>query len=287
MLIKIPARNSIPATQLYCEIFQSTNPNKNCPTLILHPGGPGGNHTVYYQIKDALLPYANLVLFDPRGCGKSEKAETQYCTLDNYIDDLEALRMQLKIENPIILGGSFGAMVALGYGIRHHDKLAKLILLCGAVDYGFLELAKRNLKQRGTPEQIKIAEKLWRGEFQSAEEFDQYYKIMASMYIIHYEKDMSLPTTREKIPYNVEVLNLGFKKFLREFDFNHDLHKITVPTLIIAGDKDWITDPSESIRMHQGIKNSELRILKDSGHFSWIDNPGEFYKTITNFIIAS
>ena len=125
------------------------------PIIIFVPGGPGGNHTVYLPITEHLLKYADLILFDPRGCGKSAPNDSLYCSIDHYIDDIEAIRRYFNLKQLILLGGSYGAMTSLGYAIKYPAYLKKLILLAGAPSYKFIASAKKNLEQRGTDEQKK------------------------------------------------------------------------------------------------------------------------------------
>jgi len=280
--IPIPARNEVPATQLYTKVIQKNETNVDYrPILLLVPGGPGGNHGVFNTIVDKLLKFADLILFDPRGCGYSEPSKAEYCTIYHYIDDIEAIRSYFNIKNMILLGGSYGAMAALGYAIKYPRHLSKLILLGGAPSGKFIETAKQNLEKRGTVEQKIIAEKLWNGEFKSVEEFTDFYAVMASLYSV--KSSVSPPTIKPRIPYNIEVNNLGFKSFMKTFNFEEKLNKIACKVLIICGAQDWINDPQYARQIAKNIPNSELYIFDECGHFVWIDQPELFFNTIEMF----
>lgn len=63
------------------------------------------------------------------------------------------------------------------------------------------------------------------------------------------------------------------------------LPKITVPTLILVGDYDFICDQvSHAARIHAGIKNSQLSVIKNAGHFIWIEQPEAFYQSISDWL---
>ena len=281
--IEIPARGNTPATKFFCKIMQKENTRLgDRPVMLLVPGGPGGNHAVYLPISEHLLKFADLILFDPRGCGSSDSSEAKYCTLDDYIDDLNAIREHFKLNKIILLGGSYGAMASLGFAIKYSNNLEKMILLAGAPSYKFMETAKQNLEKKGTHEQKAIAQKLWNGEFRDAKEFAEFYNIMAPLYSVN--SSSAPPTTSSGIPYNIEVTNLGFKQFLRAFNFEKELEKINCATLIICGADDWINDPSHSKLMAKKIQGSTLHIFDHCGHFAEDDQPELFFKAIDSFL---
>jgi pimeloyl-ACP methyl ester carboxylesterase len=62
------------------------------------------------------------------------------------------------------------------------------------------------------------------------------------------------------------------------------LKTITVPTLIIAGEEDTLIPRSEAEAMHQGIANSDLRVLSGTGHYSVFERPEEAGRMIRGFL---
>jgi proline iminopeptidase len=281
--VQIPVRDNTPATNIYCKVFQKENAALGVrPVMLLAPGGPGGNHTVYLPIAEHLLKFADLILFDPRGCGGSDSSDAKYCTIDHYIDDMDAIRVHFNLNKIILLGASYGAMASLGYAIRYPDHLTKLILLAGAPSYKFIETAKKNLQKKGTDEQKEIAQKLWNGAFRDAKEFAEYYKIMMPLYSVN--STVEPPTTSTGIPYNIEVTNLGFSQFLRTFNFENEMENISCPTLIICGADDWINDPCHARFMAEKISKSILHIFDHCGHFAEDDQPKLFFHAVSNFL---
>ena len=93
------------------------------------------------------------------------------------------------------------------------------------------------------------------------------------------------PTTASGTPYNVEVLNFCFKKFLREFDFENDLNCVKCATLLICGEDDWINDPLHTKLMACYIQKSTLHIFKNCGHFAEVDQPEKFHDAIDKFFL--
>ena len=152
MKVYIPKDENTPSTNLYVKILRKKPADCHATrnTLFLIPGGPGGNHSLYADIEDKLLEFADLVIPDLRGCGYSDSSDVKFCSLEQHIRDIEALRQQLGIKKFMIHGCSYGAIVALGYTISYSKNLSKLILSSGVASGEFLDSAKKNLLKIGS-----------------------------------------------------------------------------------------------------------------------------------------
>ena len=73
-------------------------------------------------------------------------------------------------------------------------------------------------------------------------------------------------------------------KHIRKYNLKDKLDKIYIPCLIIAGEYDWLTPPYKSKILHKYIPNSELHIIKKTGHLSKVEKSEEVNKLILNFI---
>src|SRR5437667_7213677 len=98
------------------------------PTVLLLHGGPGFDHTNFKPAFSRLADAAQLIYYDHRGNGRSDRDDPSTWTLDNWADDVKGLCDALEIERPIVLGWSFGGFVAQAYAGRYPDHPAKLIL---------------------------------------------------------------------------------------------------------------------------------------------------------------
>jgi pimeloyl-ACP methyl ester carboxylesterase len=87
-------------------------------TLLLLHGGPGFDHSIYKPAYSALTDTAQIIYLDHRGNGRSEDGPRESWNLAQWGDDVRAFCDALGIEKPIVLGASFGGMVALSYAIR-------------------------------------------------------------------------------------------------------------------------------------------------------------------------
>ena len=114
-------------SDLHTIFFEEVGNPKGRPALFLH-GGPGvGILPGYRRFFDPDV--YRLVLPDQRGAGRSKpNAEIRNNTTWDLIQDLEKLREHLGIEDWIVMGGSWGSLLALCYAIKHPQSVAGLII---------------------------------------------------------------------------------------------------------------------------------------------------------------
>lgn len=262
------------------------------PVLFLIHGGPGGNHLHFKDDSIKLQDVAQLIFIDQRGCGWSKKTKVSDYTLENNIEDIEALREYLGFDRICILGFSYGGMVAQGYAIRYPKNIEKLILTATAPSYHFIDEAKKNLREIGNKKQIAICDKyLWNGRFNSEREINHYYETMDSLYYVNNKRRVKQKKPKKtnskelKNIFSYEVLNAGFSDFLHTFNFIPKLKKIICPTLILAGQNDWVCSPEQSKIMAKHIVNSKLKIFRKCSHIVTVDAADKYIKEIKNFLL--
>jgi proline iminopeptidase len=220
----------------------------------------------------------------------SDRGPQSTYTLEQNIEDLEALRKYLGLEQIVLLGHSYGGMVALSYAIKYPQNVSGLVLVTTSPSYRFIEKAKQILAEKGTIEQQKMAKVLWEGAFESHDQLMQYYEVMEPLYSYTYNpnpseeelkkrKDAQLRSKR-----NHEVLNQGFKGFLKTYDVIDQLSSISCPALIVAARHDWITPVEESLVLAEKIPDNELVIFENSSHRVFQDEYEHFIETVSSFI---
>jgi proline iminopeptidase len=287
IMITLPARQGVPQVELYCQYYSNSSKLGTRDVLLAIPGGPGNDHAIYdppdHSMAKAFFPYADILLFDPRNCGKSEITKPEYSSLDHYMDDIEAIReyFQIPPDKLIILGQSYGSIAALGYATKYPNSLKKLILIGGAASSEFLEEAKRNLNKIGTLKQQELGKKLWNGTFTGEpNENDEFFQTMTPLYQLSFKPGMPTPP----LTYNVDVFNFGFGDFLKKFDFRPGLKNIKCKTLILWGADDWICDKNQGKIIHEGIKGSVLKMYSHCSHLIWLDQWENFLADVTEFL---
>ncbi|HEY2271130.1 MAG TPA: alpha/beta fold hydrolase, partial [Jatrophihabitantaceae bacterium] len=115
--------------QVYWEVCG--NPHGK-PAVVLH-GGPGSGATAVWRRYFDPARY-RVVLLDQRGCGRSlpnacdDRAALRNNTTAELIEDLEALRTAMGIEQWLVFGASWGSTLGLAYAVTHPDRVSELVL---------------------------------------------------------------------------------------------------------------------------------------------------------------
>jgi proline iminopeptidase len=71
---------------------------------------------------------------------------------------------------------------------------------------------------------------------------------------------------------------------LEGWDLIPRLGEISAPTLILVGQDDFVCPPSRARIMHEGIPNSELVVLEESGHFAHAEEPEAFFEAVRGWL---
>lgn len=250
--------------------------------FVLH-GGPGGDHSYYKPWLSPLADKMQLVYIDHRGQGRSARGPKETYTLENNVEDLEALREYLGLDKIVLLGASYGGMVALSYAVRYPQNVSHLLAIVTVPHSGFLDRAKEILAERGTDEQQAVAETLWAGNFADEDELRHYFDVMESMYSLKHDPTAG-KDAQERSIYSADAINEGFGGFLRTYDVSDQLHKITAPTLVIGARHDWICAPEFSDEIASKIPNADLRMFENSGHSVITDENQAFLDVVRGFI---
>lgn len=207
------------------------------PTLILLHGGPGMDHSGYKPRFSQLADIAQVVYLDQRGNGRSDPGPRETWTLAQWGDDVHAFCEALGIARPIVLGTSFGGMVALSYATRHPDHPAKLILVSTKAAGGaHLKQSIALFERLGGPEVGDLARRRFlEGEVDAAM-LDAWIRLAFPVYT----RTPRDPAAVRRAILHPEV-NIWFTRpggEGRTFDLFPALHRIQCPTLVLGGDED-------------------------------------------------
>jgi len=270
------------------------------PLMIVH-GGPGASHDYFLP---HLLPLARnnrLIFIDERGSGKSGKLEdaTLY-TVENMVEDVEAVRKALGLGKMSLLGHSFGGVLAQAYALKYQENLSHLILCSTFSSTSLMNEVFVKIKENMSPELRQRIDKMeeeglfghglpyeqnrYTKEYMIAAWGEGYFPyIYVSNPNPNYDPTgggLAWTLYREMWGSNGEYVIDGN---LKSVEYTDRLHTITVPTLINCGDNDECA-PSLSELMHEKIPNSELVIYPQSGHLTFVDQPGLFLKSLEDFL---
>lgn len=126
-------------------------------TIVVLHGGPGGDFRSLQGLSD-LSDTHRVVFYDQRGAGLSERVAAELLTLDGYLAELDEVIALTSPDSPVVLiGHSWGAMLAAAYLGEHPDGVARAIL----IEPGFLNAEGKDAWEAGSAQYMSGARYLW------------------------------------------------------------------------------------------------------------------------------
>ncbi len=262
------------------------------PALIAHSGGPGMDARFWDDFAK-IDDFVTIVMIHPRGSGLSGPAAGEAYLLPDYAADVEALRLHLGLDKPILMGWSHGGMVAMQFASTYPDSLSKLILVDTSAYFGeFLsdiEGAVREFKNEPWFEKSFAALKAeWAGEYEVDEDMARLWAEEMKFYFKQFDERAKVYHERTKdLPVRIAPLKTFNDQEAATMDLRPQLKKIKVPTLVIVGRHDFITNVAMAEEMVKYIPKARLEIFEDSGHFALVEEPEKFYRVIKQFALGT
>jgi proline-specific peptidase len=263
----------------------------NGPTLVCHGGGPGFS-ALYLGSLGGLEEQVELVLLDPRGTGGSDRpADSRAYAIDDYADDVEELRAHLGLGRIGLFGHSHGGVVAMRYAARHPDRVERLILASTlarfapeqerAMEAGMAEHA-------GEPwyaDAVAALEAEQAGSFSTDEQLADLAMREMPLYFASYgEREQAYVEALSTDVLNADTLRFFNVEIFPSFDLRPELEQITAPTLVVTGEKDFITGPVCATEIAAGIEGARLEILPGLGHLIFVEGPQAFREAVLAFL---
>ena len=259
------------------------------PVMIAHSGGPGTDARLWDDFAK-IDNFVTIVQIHPRGSGLSGPADGDAYLLPDYAADLEALRIHLALEKPIVMGWSHGGMVVQQFASTFPNSLSKLILFDTSAYLGeFLNDIEASVLQfKNEPwfeESFAALKAEWAGEYQTDEDMRRLWADEMKFYFKKFDERAEAYHARTKdLPVRTASLKTFNDKEAATMDLRPQLTNIVVPTLIIVGRHDFITNVAMAEEMVKHIPNACLEIFEDSGHFAHVEEPEKFFRVIKEFI---
>lgn len=255
------------------------------PTAFVIHGGPGTDHAGLKARYGRLTERMQLVYFDHRGQGRSARGDASKYTLDENVEDMEALRKYLGVGAIVSMGTSYGGTVALAHAARYPASVSHLIVVVAVSNCGYVKRARELVTERGTLQQLEQLDDLFAGRIDSVERMQRYFEIMGPLYSKTDDPALSKTgLTRAILSPEAQNRAHGPGGFLRTYDLRAELKSITAPTLILAGRHDFICPPEFSEEIHRLIPGSDLRIFENSSHSIASDEPQKFFDAVMGFL---
>jgi proline iminopeptidase len=276
------------------------------PALYILAGGPGAPpDDPSHRIIDSLKSFYTCVLLHQRGAGKSRDIPINEKTINikSYLQDIELLRRKRNDKKIMVLGISWGGLLAMNYAAVFPQYVSTLVLICSAPpSYKLWDIlfdnqyARRSRAELDSMQALKNIFSVKTGrELDSLKRVDPSnseviaFKKFIAIHIraMHYDR-MKLSGDFDEFFTNFNFQPIPFidrEVIETKWDITAELKKLNVPALIIYGRQD---DQGESTFYLQKecLRNSKMYVIEKCGHLIWEDQPGEFYKTLMQYLTA-
>lgn len=260
------------------------------PIIVVH-GGPGLDQGYFKPQLLQLAENNRLIFYDQRGSGESlvTKLDEEHLNFETFVADIETLRKSLGLDKFVLLGHSWGGILAMQYAIAHQDHLLALILAnSGAGNFKGNELFNKEFEAnaKDIPGNIQALSNYEAFSKLNKKELSKIHRDVFTIYFYNHDdaKDISLDMTVESAQGGYKVREIMSKLYLQpDFNIYPKLKELKVPTLIITGKQD-INPVSVAQDIHNAIPNSELVVIDKSGHFPYIEQPSQFFGAINEFL---
>jgi pimeloyl-ACP methyl ester carboxylesterase len=261
---QVPSANG----SLYYEVHGEGEP------LLLHPGF-GCTVEIYWRNTQPLAQHFKVIVFDPRGAGRSD-AGTPSMLMKDLADDAALLLDHLDIESAHVFGTSFGGMVAQHIALEHPSRVRRLVLGCTTAG--------------GPGHVLPPPENMVK--FIAASEITDPAAAVRSTYFINYSDEFVAQNDALLVERAVANAHLRSTPEGRAAQIhavqNHDtqarLGEISQPTFVAHGTEDGTVPVENGHMLAEAIPNSTLRLYPGGRHLFFTECADALNRDIVSFL---
>ena len=250
--------------------------------VVLH-GGPGADHGYLLPGFDLIATGRELVYYDQRGGGRSPVPRDVPVGWHEQVADLDALRQLWGLERLVIVGYSWGGLLAQLYATEHTGRVERLALVSTAPSWrAARDEFERRFAERNLAPALQAERDAVRASDLRARDPDAFQRRMFELSVVPYFYDPS--KARELTPFRVigrtqeEVW-----KSLGDYDLRPRLRALRgIPTLVMHGHDDPI--PIEAARESAVLLGAEFHGLDRCGHCPHVERSEEFRRILDGFL---
>jgi len=224
-----------------------------------------------------------------RGHGRSgPPGDPDNVGLDAHADDLMQVLDAADVDRAVIAGHSMGVQVALEAFRLYPDRVAGLVLCCGAAGRVLSTFHSSGLLKTLFPSLVEVVAR--RPDFARAiwTRFpaDLGFQLARLMGEVHRGR----MRREDLMPYLQQMVKVDFSLFTRmlakvdQHTAEELLPKITVPTLILVGERDTFTPPAVGYAMADKIPGAEILVLAEGSHAALLEHADETNQRVEQFL---
>lgn len=249
------------------------------PVIFLH-GGPGLDHTMWRPWLDALADEFRLLYVDERGQGRSDRVDPATLTLAVWAGDVDLLASALGLDRFVLVGHSFGAIITTTHAIDRGT--ADAYVISGGGDSSAALEADVGASLEALGDEGAAIAKSWEDE-RTVQTEAEFAALMQVQMPFHFWGSAP-PDFGAATVYAPEVLRHAANMGYGDFDYPSQLERVRKPTLVLVGEHDRTTTPRAARVLHEGIAGSELVVIPDAGHMSYVEQPEMYIDAVRAFL---
>lgn len=236
--------------------------------LLLH--GIGSSADGFRAQLEALAPRRRAIAWDAPGYGASEDPDSAP-GMDGYADAAAGLLQELQRMPAHVVGSSWGGVVATRLALRHPTLVRSLVLADSTRGSGVAPSRASAMRRRAG----ELAH-TGRSAFAAAR---------APRLLSPGAPPALVDDVAEAMAAAVRMPGYGWvAAAMAETDHSAELRRIDVPTLVVVGEHDAVTPPSESRAIAGGIPGARLELVAGAGHLSHQERPTRFNQLLLAFL---
>jgi proline iminopeptidase len=258
--------------------------------LCLH-GGPGCTCDYVRDSHSFLADHGyRVVVFDQLGSGRSDKPkDNSLWKIPRFVEEVEAVRSTLGLGRVHLLGQSWGTWLGTEYCLEHLQNVKTYIIANGS---GSVPQTVAELNRLRADLGAETVAMMLRHEAEGSTSHVEYTAAVTLLYHRHLCRadPWPLAVKRSIDGVNMDVYGAmwGPNEFccigsLKDWDRLPDMHRITVPTLILTGMHDELS-PNCAMAMQRALPSAQLHIFKNSSHMPFWEEPAAYFGTLIEFL---
>ena len=202
------------------------------------------------------------------------------CRSKVFAQDVDRLAEALGLDSFVLLGHSFGAIVATFHAIEL-GTADRYVISGGADSSAALEAdVEASLAALGDEGQAIVES--WERE-QTVETDEELAELMRAQWPFHFAGPVPEGYGEETV-FSPDVLRHFANAGYGAFDYVPDLRRIDRPVLVLVGEHDRTTTPRAARVLAEGIAGSELVVLEGAGHMSFVEAQGPYLAAVQSFL---
>jgi pimeloyl-ACP methyl ester carboxylesterase len=238
------------------------------PPLILVPGMAGG-FELLGPLARLLSSQFRVISYQLRGEDNCFALRRPF-DLQDLVADLSEFLDWLRLENPTILGVSFGGVLALEFAARYPYRLDKLVVQGVGARYEkglFQQVASTVLNRFPLPSDNPFVNQFFNLLFGARQDNDALFEFVTRQC---WQTDQSVMAHRLRL--------------VESFDMDRKLRRIRVPTLVMAGERDVLVSSRSLSLLCEGLPHARFVRLPSAGHLAFVTRPSLVAQKVTEFL---